>query len=216
MTISIDKNEYKVSLSGHGTADVGIGGTTEKFVPNINISSWNDECWLNINPKWLVISDQIESFVDDKISIAVGDIEWKVLQSKDESIEMFIIFKSKPATNIFPLDVDFPEGLQWRYQGSLYEDWLANSVGLTWEEYQEACYRPDRVVGSYALYWNKKHNKYKTGKFGHMYAWEAIDNRGEKSKIPLEYSPVKKQLILNVDQKFLNTAKYPVTLTGMK
>ena len=50
------KTEYYSRLEED--TDVYIGGNFKKFVPNINMSKWNDEAWLNINHKETIVSGE--------------------------------------------------------------------------------------------------------------------------------------------------------------
>ena len=151
--------EYDTELD---EAAIKIGGTSQKFVPNINASKWNNEAWLNINTPGLVTTEK-ETYQDGKIELVLGDKTHRYYE-KGGKLEYEIEFKQTPLSNVVTLNLAFPIGLDFYYQPEL-EQW----------EIDEGCVRPDNVVGSYAVYWNKKNNRYKTGKFCHIYRPKIID-----------------------------------------
>jgi hypothetical protein len=179
-----------------------VGSKTGKFVPNINFSKWDDEAWLNINFP-AVVTTQQPTISTDVISQTIGDYTFKWYTKDDSILEHEIILGKKPPINTLTLNIDFPNGLEFFYQPA-----------LTIEEAKTAI-RPDNVVGSYAVYWNKTNDEYKTGKFCHIYAWEATDALGIKEKLTLNIDPIAKKMTLTIRQQYLNTATYPVKLMGM-
>jgi len=204
--------EYDTELN---EAVIKIGGTTEKFVPNINASKWNDEAWLNINMPD-VVTNEIETFQNDKIELTVGNRTHRYYEL-DGKIEYEMEFSKRPIGNTVVFNLTFPKGLRFSYQDTLYNDWLAeqeanphNPNNLTWEQYQEAAHRPDNVVGSYAVYWAKKNNKYKTGKFCHIYRPKVIDADGREMWAELNITG--NVMTITIDGKWLDDARYPVTL----
>ena len=51
---------------------VRIGGSlSERFVPNINCSKWDDEFWYNCNHPDIVTT-QVETIDDEKIELSIG------------------------------------------------------------------------------------------------------------------------------------------------
>jgi len=189
-----DKTEYNVNLQ---ECRIKIGGKTEKFVPNINASKWNDEAWLNINHPDVVQSEK-EEFGDDKIKLKIGKKTHRYYV-KDGKLEYEIEFESRPDKNTIALDLDFPDGLMFWYQSE-----------LTQEEIDGRCERPENVVGSYAVYWKKRNNKYKTGKFCHIYRPKLIDADGNWIWVDIEVK--NKKLVFYFDEIWLDNAKYPVVL----
>ena len=144
---SVTNTEYKIELTKDDVpCAIKIGSTTEKFVPNINASKWNGECWLNINHPD-VVGLETETIKDDKIELIVGDNTHRYYVDKNGHLEYEIVLAKKPLTNTIELALDFPKGLSFFYQSA-----------LTQEEIDNGYLRPDNVIGSYAVYWNKKNN----------------------------------------------------------
>ena len=75
-----DGTEYNLELDG---ATIKIGGTGEKFVPNINTSKWDDETWLNINMP-VAVANEKETFIDKKIELSIGDSVYRFYKKEDE------------------------------------------------------------------------------------------------------------------------------------
>ncbi len=188
-------NKYDTTLEENTL--VKIGGDTGKFVPNINMQKWNDECWLNINHPDVVGTEK-ESLSDEKISLVIGEKTHRYYV-KDGRVEYEIEFTVKPATNKVEFDLSFSAGLEFCYQPP-----------LTQKEIDDGHHRPENVVGSYAVYWSKKDNKYKTGKFCHIYRPKLIDADGKETWANMFI--VGKKLTITMPQVFLDVAKYPVLL----
>lgn len=102
--------------------DIIIGGASviDRFVPNINCQKWNDECWLNINHPDIVTAEK-ESTVDGKTSITIGNNTHRYYII-DGKLEYEIEFEKRPKNNTVELSLDFPEGLDFFYQDSLYNE----------------------------------------------------------------------------------------------
>jgi hypothetical protein len=189
---SINKKDVETKLV--------IGSRTGKFVPNINASKWDDECWLNINfPQ--VVTNEKAKIDKDVISQTIGDFTHKYYLKPDESLEYEIILDKKPPINSFGLKIDFPDGLMFCYQPPLTPEEIA--MGFS---------RPDNVVGSYAVYWKQKDNQYKTGKFCHIYRPQLTDADGKQIWADISIDPTAKTLTITADNNWLETAKYPVTI----
>ena len=191
--------EYDIELTKDDVpCTIKIGGTTEKFVPNINTSKWNDECWLNINHPD-VVNTEVEQFIDNKIELSIGNNTHRYYVNQNGRLEYEIVFRAKPTSNKVELDLDFSDGLSFFHQPA-----------LTQEEIDEGGERPDDVINSYAVYWKKKNNKYRTGKFCHIYRPKITDAAEHWEWCDLEYKD--KKLTITISQNFLDSAVYPLTL----
>jgi hypothetical protein len=191
--------EYDVELiKDNIPCTIKIGGQTEKFVPNINMSKWNDECFLNINHPD-VVNDEKESFFGGNVDLKIGDQTHRYYVTDNDDLEYEIIYDKKPLSNIVTLNLSFSEGLNFLYQPA-----------LTQEEIDEGANRPENVQGSYAVYWRHKDNQYKTGKFCHIYRPKIHDSDNNEVWGELIYS--NNQLLITIPQDFLDGAVYPVTL----
>ena len=95
-----DKSEYDAIVNETDVrCDIKIGGKDEevgsKFVPHINMSKWNGECWLNINHPDKVL-DEKEVFEKSKIEIGIGDKIHRYYVLNENDLEYEIEFKEKP------------------------------------------------------------------------------------------------------------------------
>jgi len=133
----------------------------------------------------------------------------------DNGYEINIILKSKPPTNSFAYPVALKNAIFW-YQPPLNEgdqnpDWVTvNATHAFDADGKLRAYRPINVVGSYAVYGDQRNGIYGTGKIMHIYRPLVYDSAGKSIWGVLSF--VNNQLIVTVDQKWLNTAKYPVTV----
>ena len=206
----IDKTTYLTVLGdGDGIADakIVIGGesVTDRFLPNINSSKWDDEVFCNLNYKTMTVSTEKETLVDDKIEIVVGDTKFRSYVLNSGVLEIELDFASRPPGDDIEFDVKHTEGLKWNYQDE-----------LTQFEIDHGCVRAENVIGSYALKW-KRNNKYKTGNFKHLYSWKLTDANKSESLARLEYVPLTKTtgtLKVKCDKKWLDKAVYPVRAMG--
>lgn len=106
----------------------------------------------------------------------------------DRGMEMEVVLLKKPKTNRFPFQV-------------------SGNVSFHKQEGERAG-RPENIVDSYAIYCDKQHNQYSTGKIGHIYRAEAHDAQGARTWCAMEYSYG--LLTVTVPWAFLNDAAYPV------
>jgi len=193
-----DKAEYEIELQ---ECKLKIGGKDEatdgKFVPNINMSRWSDEAWFNMNHPDIV-GAEVETFEDDKIKLTIGN-NTHVYSVVNNTMAYKLIMTERPSKDEIEFKIDFSGGLRFWYQSP-----------LTQEEIDQECVRPENVVGSYAVYWKKRNNKYKTGKFCHIFRPQLIDEWGERIWAEVEVKG--KKLFFKMDGAWLDSAHYPVTL----
>jgi len=219
--ITPNGTEYDLELNKESVpTTIKIGGTTEKFVPNINASKWNDEAWLNINCP-VSVADEKEVFDGEKVEIALGDQIHRFFEI-DGKLEYEIEISRRPASDQIEFLLTHPEGLRFTKQKTLYEDWLdeqaanpGNPNNLTWEQYQQVVHRPENIVGSYAVYWKKENNQYKTGKFCHIYRISLKDADEKIVWADMEITPIDKthaRLVVTISGKWLDEARYPVKI----
>lgn len=186
-----------------------VGGQDpSSFAPNINFSRWYDEGWVNLNIRSLNISETARpTFVDGVAEITVGDLTLKSWVLRDNILEFAVVFASQPLTTTIEFEIQDSGNLDYYYQGTIEDDIPESFVRQGYE-------RPDNVVGSYAIkIKNKRNNEYKTGKWGHWFRWECIDNDGKKEWCdPLRIE--NGNLIIGLPSAFMSTAKYPVTVMG--
>jgi hypothetical protein len=190
--------KYEVDLSDEDTpVRVKVGGEIPKFVPNVNMSKWHDECWLNMNHPD-VVGPEIEKFENERVELVVGNNTHRY-SLVGGTMVYEIVFAQRPVLSRVQFNLNFPDGLMFWYQPP-----------LTQEEIDEGAERPENVVGSYAVYWKKRNNQYKTGKFCHIFRPRLIDIWGEWTWAEVEVKG--KVLIFKMDSNWLDSAHYPVTL----
>lgn len=198
-------NLYTTRLGETPNADadaiVKTGGiSTNKFVPNINASKWNDECWLNINNKAVSIVGEKQSFTNGKIDLIVGNDCHRYYIDAEGRVNYDIIFSSVPKPEIL-FDLQFSRGLEFFYQPELDEEAILRGD-----------YRPDNIIGSYAVFGQKAHNKYQTGKVCHIHRPKFIDANNNWIWGTLLIDPSANVISIRCDEDWLKKATYPITL----
>ena len=210
-----DGTEYNLELD---EATIKIGGNTEKFVPNINASKWDDETWLNINLPDIVNAEK-ETFLDDKIELAIGDKVHRFYKKESArggyNLEYEIQLNTKPISNRVTLDLQHSDDLRFDFQPSLEEEYEKDNLGLnlgykTVKEFLDDFHQPENAKHSYAVNITKRNNKYKMGKFCHIFRPKIIDAIGKEVWADIEIKD--KQLIITINQVWLNSAKYPIII----
>jgi len=201
------------------TAQIG-DPLEQNFKPELKLSMWDGECYVKINLNGKGTPTKLSEAAVNLLTrneqsravIAASDISHDIYVKDNGDLEWDIILPSKPTSNEFVFDIDTKE-LDWFYQ----------PPELTQEDInQGALERPDNVKGSYAVYHKTKRDNvkrldgseeiYETGKAFHLYRPEAYDANGKKTWCELQVDEALGELVLTVPQKFLNTAKYPVTI----
>ena len=188
---------------GKADADIIIGGSSAKFDPEIISQKWDGEAFLSIaslvpmraTPEFDAQTERLELISQD------GNRKDAWLRNLDGSLEYEIILGTKPPQPELLFNLDFSPGLEFIFQPP-----------LTQIEIDRGNIRPANVVGSYAVYHSKKNNKYKTGKFAHLYQWTMTDADGKQAFGAIDIDPVGKKLRFSDPLNFLETATYPVTI----
>jgi hypothetical protein len=212
--IKIDNTTYKVeNLGNEDESIIIIGGSDKsKFAPNINFSfsfGKGEEYFINLNRKDKVITTETPSFIDGVLKIKKDDTD--KYYHVNNVFKWDIEFDSKPKSNIIEFDLKCSPEINFYYQASLVDQYNADHHGCsTLDEYLTGHYRPDNVIGSYAVFCDKVHNEYKTGKLCHIYRPLCKDASGKT--VWAELLIKNKKLIITIPQKFLDDAVYPVTL----
>jgi hypothetical protein len=129
-------------------------------------------------------------------------------------IEMNIILNSIPPINTFSYPLTL-KNVNFYYQPPFDSkdyptNWIVNSTHVYDDKGILIENRPINVVGSYAVYGIYKDNDFGTGKITHIYRPLIWDSEGKHTWGDLNYS--NNTLTVTVDQKWLESAKYPVTV----
>ncbi|RLI91232.1 MAG: hypothetical protein DRO95_04750, partial [Candidatus Altiarchaeales archaeon] len=132
-------------------------------------------------------------------------------------VEFDVILKEKPDSNIFEFPIK-TKGLKFYYQPPLHP------AHPTWADTdgdgKADTFRPENVVGSYAVYHESKQGdytklggkNYRAGKVFHIYRPKIIDNVGKEVWGKLNIDVGKKLLTIEIPQEFLDNAVYPVRI----
>jgi len=119
-------NAYRADNLGDVKPKILIGGKTEKFVPNVNMSfaleSSKEQFFLNINRASVTVDKKASALVSDKLALTVGnetDI-WHI--DEKGRLKWDIQFAQKPSTNKFSWTLTHSEGLEFLYQPALTQE----------------------------------------------------------------------------------------------
>ncbi len=199
-------------------AKVKIGGKDPfRFVPNINCNKWSDEAWLNLNHKRTVVKSEEDVYdsSSNNITLDVNGTQHRYYIDDSGNLEYEYILPIRPENNSIDFDLTFAPGLTFHKQPSLEEEYdtfpqsFQESLGSK-ENYIANNHRPENVIHSYAVYFNKRNGKYKTGKFCHIYRPLITDANGDT--IWGELSFPDNLLRISIDSAWLDQASYPIVV----
>lgn len=199
----IDDKTYRIMLQED---NVIIGDSeAEEFKPLLKLTRWRGEAFLKLRFDDKAIMVKSHRFEEDKVKweTPLLDLHFYSLDPTEQyehgGVEFEIILKAKPPVNLISLPIE-TENLKFFYQPP-----------LTQEEIDRGAFRPDNVVGSYAVYHDsKRNNKYKCGKAFHIYRPHLQDALGREAWADLSISDG--FLTITVPQNLLDQAVYPVTV----
>jgi len=196
--------------------EIGDSKQPDKFVPQIKICRWGNKdgtnevnCSIRLNETEIGIPKI--STLQDKIIWEKGNIKayFYELTEGEGGYEFEIILKEKPLTNRIEFTL-VDKGVEYFYQPE-----------LTPEEIAQGAFRPENVVGSYAVYASEQKTnweggkEYKCGQVGMIFRPKIIDSVGnwtwEERTIDIE----KGVMTITIPQDFLNKAVYPIRSKGV-
>jgi hypothetical protein len=131
-------------------------------------------------------------------------IEVEPTGEEQEGYEFEVILKEKPTTNKIEFTLN-TKGLDFFYQPE-----------LTQQEKDIGDFRPESIVGSYAVYTSENKinyeggKEYKCGKVGHIFRPKIIDNIGSCTWGILNINKEAGILSVEIPQDFLDSAIYPI------
>ena len=153
-----------------------------------------------------------------------GSLSDAVLEVEDRGVEIEYnwILASPPASNVFALKLTLTN-CEYYYQPPLTEEYTAASAearfgepctvtasAITGKSGKVYVNRPEDIVGSYAVYSTYSDGVYETGKVAHIYRPLVTDAKGKTTWGTMNISG--DTLTVTVNQKWLDTATYPVTV----
>jgi len=224
-----------ITLSGD---KIEVGDKEEStFKPQFQLNRWSGECRLKVlfdDSKVESTSHEVDSqavywhtpsfsfkFYPIEPKVIEEEIEgerYRFLQNELGGLEFEIILKEKPEKNefIFPIET---ENLKFYYQPPLHPD------HPTWADEDgdgmPDTFRPENVVGSYAVYHATRDNvhyskedaeRYKAGKAFHIYRPKAVDSAENECWCDLNIDEANGLLTITIPQEFLDKAVYPVII----
>lgn len=209
----IDGASLKSTIKSDPRDKIGVvlgDSSFADFEPTMELKRW-DEVKIKITPTELLKdvdkSDKTLDFNGEKIEFGTNELKINLytINTDDGGYEYEVVFKSKPKTNVVSLDIE-SENLEFFYQPELTQD-----------EKNRGSYRPENVIGSYAVYHKTKGvindingNNYNSGKAFHIYRPEIIDANNNRVWGELNISNGK--LTITIPQDFLDKAIYPVVV----
>ena len=188
--------------------EIGDSKQANDLYTQIKIKRWDNE----VNASFRLIDDEKKTFETDENKIKLigtkKEIHLYELSPSDDlpngGYEFEIILKEKPNTNKIEFSIQTKE-LDFFYQPE-----------LTQKEKDNGVYRPDNVIGSYAVYHKTKNNNikngkhYKCGKAFHIYRPRIEDSKGTWVWGELSVDLENNKLIVTIPQDFINNAYYPI------
>ena len=220
------QTQYKFTAknSTEDKIEIKIGDDKKPgLTPKIKFQRWDGEANFTI--------EFMDEEKDDAASKKDKDtIEWNKqnvsakFYNLTDAYEFEIILKEKPKTNIVNFSFNM-EGTAAYYQPALTQEFKVGDEEGRVTEVSETQVkdangnilyeRPENVVGSYAIYGQKRDYKlggknYGTGKVAHIYRPKIIDAKGDWVWGILNISKENNLMTITIPQKFLDEAAYPV------
>lgn len=188
-----DVEIYKTVI-GEGVDEVIIGNTDSpsKLTPQVEFTKWNKECSLKIICPPEICSPVVSAVAGGELAFdsSKTGFYFKTVEDDNNIFKFGLLLYDIPPDDLVA-EIDGEEHYQWEFKLEGWEDYdffyqpplteeyrvgedyyghVITSVSATevYCEDKRVVYRPDSIVGSYAIYHKtKKDNQYQTGKFGH-------------------------------------------------
>lgn len=199
----LKRNTFIKSVSDDKRASIEceVGDSKQDdFFPQFKVKKWDNRCNVSVRytGKGGTFGEKNERIVWKKGK------EEAHFYDIDNGFEFEIKYLEKPKSNVTEFTLQ-TKGVRFFYQGELTE-----------EEKSKGRFRDENVIGSYAIYTDKRNRNYenglswKTGKVGHIYRPKSIDANGREVWCKLHIDEEKGTLSVTTPQEFLDTAVYPV------
>lgn len=188
--------------------------TASVDITGIKLTAWGDECFLNIKlrNKDDALTNYTTGIYNNQPYVKYGNdkYRYRMYVNKSGNFEFDAEIRSKPSSGryFFPFDIQ-SKGLDFFYQPE-----------LTQKEIDEGAYRPDSVIGSYAVYHSSKRNNvkkangvyenYGTGKAFHIFRPRCWDSSADTvwGFIEIDGNTMR----IGADSTWMANAVYPVTI----
>jgi|GEM_PF-2512163 len=200
--------------------------------PYLKLNKWNGEVFLKVdvpygrdavkileqnNLKYVNHKYDVEFYPKEpeKITEKIAGKNYSFTINSEGGVEFDVILKEKPDSNVFEFPIE-TQGLKFYYQPPLHPEhptWAdTNGDG------KADTFRPENVVGSYAVYHATKKDhiigqkNYRAGKAFHIYRPKIIDAKGNWVWGKLNVDVGKKLLTIEIPKEFLDNAVYPIRI----
>ena len=193
------------------TTKFGVDSKLDMTTGLVEISKWGKEVWAQFGTTSTLVGS--EKTPDNKYKLTYGEYAVQVYELPNGLEYEFIIGKI-PLSNVFTIPIT-SQNLNFYYQPALDTytypaGWVVNATHAFNEKGKLVDERPINVVGSYAVYTDKRNNQYESGKVCQIYRPKAVASDGEWIWGVLNYNGT--ALTVTVDQAWLAKAKYPVVI----
>ena len=208
-TYDVAANTHTAKEQSFAVVEVGDAKQPEVFHPQVKIMRWDNECNFSArlvhkeaSPKVALVADKIQ-WVGD----AVEAHFYEIGEGKEGGgYEFEIILKKAPKSNVISMTLQ-TKGLDFFYQPE-----------LTQEEIDHGEIRPDKVIGSYAVYHQTMAGdhtglggkNYLAGKAFHIFRPRIEDAEGNWVWGDLNIDDKQGLLTVTIPQDFPDKAVYPV------
>ncbi len=205
---SVTKEEgiYRITFDKYSDVEI-----KDQNTPEVKLRKWGDETYIKVTyPDILPVSLKEE---DSKLKWVNGNKEVH-LYPIEKGFEFEIVLLEKPASNKIVINIE-SQGLNFYYQPE-----------LTQKEKDEGAFRPENIIGSYAVYHESKTGNYEAfpggknymaGKAFHIYRPRINDAEGKWAWSEQEFILDENgngQQIITIPQDFLDNAVYPIRHAG--
>lgn len=211
MDYSYDNNKSVYSITPKDDikdrieVEIGDSKEPEIILPQAKFQRWDNE--VNVSVRLKDFNEYSVMTGDDKIIFGneTKELHFYELTEGEGGYEIELVLNEKPASNKIEFTIQTKE-LDFFYQPKLTTEEVAI----------EGKWRPDNVVGSYAVYHKSKSGnyvggkEYKAGKAFHIYRPHVTDSAGNETWAELNIDETSETLTINIDQAWLNGAIYPV------
>ncbi|MCK4782035.1 DUF2341 domain-containing protein [Candidatus Parcubacteria bacterium] len=214
-----DSPRYVLKTLGNDIIEVGTKENSP-LAPYVKLNKWDEECSISVSLPTTASTNSLQS-EGNKLKWIEEKREAHFYPQNDNEFEFEIILKEKPATNIVSLNIE-SKGLDFFYQPALTladnpeADYCIDTA--CYKDNATTTYRPENVVGSYAVYHSTKQGdyskmggkNYRAGKAFHVYRPKIIDSAGAEVWGRLNINEQTGVLTVEIPQEFLDNAVYPV------
>jgi len=182
--------------------EIEIGDSKQDdFYPQVKLMRWENECNFSVRLTENGKETSTVSSKNDKVTWEKGNFKIESYEVED-AFKYVWYLKEKPATNKVQFSIQ-SKGLNFYYQPE-----------LTQKEIDDGAFRPENVVGSYAVYMENPGTnwvggkEYKAGKFGHIFRPHLYDSNGLEAWGDLHIENGLYEV--TIPQEFLDKAVFPI------